>query len=203
MSYREKLVWTIQPKESFKVIRSCSKCGCKTKYINTRNFRVNANGNCLDIWLIYQCEKCKTTLNLGIFERVNPHKVPIDQYKKFLANDEELAFNYGTNKELFQNNKAEIDKDEIDYEVVEDSDPNELKKCSNMTVVIKNPYSLKIRLEKIISKQFEMSRMQAKRLVESGMISNEQGRDLKKIFICDGLEFMIRNLNDTVYYRNN
>ncbi|MFA9377472.1 MAG: DUF1062 domain-containing protein [Lachnotalea sp.] len=206
MSYQEKLVWTIQPKESYKVVRSCSKCGCKSKYVNTGNFRVNANGNSLDIWLIYQCEKCKTTLNLSIFERVKPNKVPKTQYQKFLSNDEKLAFEYGVNKELFQTNKAEIDDDEIEYEVIvnanigvnENTNMIKNKSRCDKTILINNPYSLKIRLEKLISKQFEISRMQIKKLVECGIISNEDGRDLKKIIIYDGLEVTIRNLNDMV-----
>ena len=69
MSYLKKIEYEIVPKECFKVTRNCSGCGTKTRYINTKRFRVNANGNKLDVWLIYQCEKCKHTFNLAIYER--------------------------------------------------------------------------------------------------------------------------------------
>ncbi|WP_084023929.1 DUF1062 domain-containing protein [Clostridium taeniosporum] len=40
-----------------------NKCNEKIHYINSGKFRVNANKNNIDIWLIYQCEKCKSTWN--------------------------------------------------------------------------------------------------------------------------------------------
>lgn len=195
MSYQEKLVWTIVPKESFKVLRNCSKCGCKSKYSNTGNFRVNANGNFLDVWLIYQCEKCKNTLNLEIYERVSPSKVPRSQYHKFLANDDELAFTYGRKKEFFQKNKAEIELEEMEYEVQANSTIRDMRSESDKNVVIKNPYSLKIRLDKVLAKQLQISRAQVKKLVENGNVFYNQEKDLKKVIIYENLEFTIKNLN--------
>lgn len=195
MSYKEKEVWTIIPKESFKVLRNCSKCGCKSIYSNTGNFRVNANGNSLDVWLIYQCDKCKNTYNLGIYERINPRRIPIEQYKKFLANDKGMAFNYGTQKELFQKNKAEIDINELIYEIMEAVDMKIRKSNKDRSIVIKNPYSLKIRLDKVISKQLEISRAQVKKLMISGLIYNNQDKDLKKVSIYDDMEIFIKNFS--------
>lgn len=110
MSYRKKIEYGNIAKQSFKIYYRCAKCRCKKKFINTGKFRVNANGHKLDVWLIYQCEKCKHTYNLSIYERISPFKVPEEEYKKFMENDEELALLYGRNKELFMKNKAEIVK---------------------------------------------------------------------------------------------
>lgn len=93
---------------SYEVIRKCAKCGKKEHFINTGCFRVNANGNKVDVWLIYQCAKCKHSLNLTIYERRKPSRIPQDEYERFMANDEELALQYGLDKEFFARNKAEI-----------------------------------------------------------------------------------------------
>jgi len=69
MSYLKKIEYEIVLKDSFRIIRNCPKCGRKTYFQNTKKFRINANGNKLDIWLIYQCEECNHTLNLSIYER--------------------------------------------------------------------------------------------------------------------------------------
>jgi hypothetical protein len=98
----------VQGKKCYKILRKCGKCGCKKNYINTKRFRVNANGNRVDIWLIYQCEKCKHTYNLPIYERIRPSAIEKDEYERFLANDEELAEIYGKDKSIFAKNKAEI-----------------------------------------------------------------------------------------------
>ncbi len=70
MSYLRKYEYIIIPDESYTIIRHCPNCGIKSSYINSTNFRVNANGNRIDVWLIYQCKKCKHTYNLSIIERM-------------------------------------------------------------------------------------------------------------------------------------
>ncbi len=53
MSYLCEIEYEIILKDSFWVARNCPKCGRKTHYITTKKFRINANGNKLDVWLIY------------------------------------------------------------------------------------------------------------------------------------------------------
>ena len=48
MSYLREIRYEIVLEDSFWVFRNCSKCGRKTHFINTKKFRVNANGNKLD-----------------------------------------------------------------------------------------------------------------------------------------------------------
>ena len=79
----------------YTVIHRCGGCGKKMPFVSTRRFRVNANKNKLDIWLIYQCRRCRHTLNIPIYERVSPRKISAELYEKFLANDEDLAMQYG------------------------------------------------------------------------------------------------------------
>ena len=105
--------YMIQPRDSYVVLRKCPKCGCKMRFINTNNFRVNANGNLIDIWLIYQCEKCKHSYNLTIYERVKPSTIERKDYEDFLSNNITLALKYGKDKSMFDKNRAEIDVNQI------------------------------------------------------------------------------------------
>ena len=93
-----------------KVIHKCGRCGRKMIFISTRRFRVNANKNKLDVWLIYQCKKCKHTLNIPIYERISPQKIPKELYEGFLANDEELAVRYGSDAALFKSKNFVTEK---------------------------------------------------------------------------------------------
>lgn len=90
------------------VIHRCGGCGKKMPFVSTRRFRVNANKNKLDVWLIYQCGKCRHTLNIPIYERVPPQKIPKELYEGFLANDEALACQYGADAALFKRNHLQI-----------------------------------------------------------------------------------------------
>ena len=92
------------------VLHRCARCGRKMIFISTRRFRVNANKNRLDVWLIYQCERCRHTLNIPIYERVSLEKIPQDLYEKFLANDEELAVRYGADAAWLRGKKFVVKK---------------------------------------------------------------------------------------------
>ncbi len=96
--------------KEYQVIHKCGHCGRKMVFITTRRFRVNANKNKLDIWLIYQCKKCKHTLNIPIYERVSPQKIPKELYERFLENDEELAIRYGCDTALFKSKNFLVEK---------------------------------------------------------------------------------------------
>ena len=172
MSYLKKIEYEIILKDSFWVIRNCPKCGRKTHFINTKKFRINANGNKLDIWLIYQCEECKHTLNLAIYERQRVSSIPREEYQRFLENNEQLAEMYGKNMQLFRKNKADIDFDRLSYDFVKLHEGAENSELGEQIVVtINNPYQLKIRPEKQIAEVLGLSRSQVKSLLDKGEIA--------------------------------
>lgn len=172
MSYLRKIEYEMTPGDSFSVIRGCAKCGRKTHFVNTGKFRVNANGNQLDVWLIYQCEECKHTLNLAIYERQKVSSIPKEEYQRFLDNDEALALRYGADVRLFQKNKAEIDAERVSvtFTKLRETEENcESSRLGNeVMITIHNPLGLKIRLEKQIAMVLGLSRSQVKRMFETG-----------------------------------
>lgn len=171
MSYLRKIEYEIVLKDSFWVIRSCPKCGRKTHYRNTNKFRINANGNKLDVWLIYHCTECKHTLNIAIYERKKVSSIPKEEYQCFLENDETLAEMYGKRMQLFRTNKADIDPDKLHYEFVKQHETMENCEFGERVVItINNPCQLKIHAEKQIAMVLGLSRSQVKSLLEKGDI---------------------------------
>ncbi|WP_353095116.1 DUF1062 domain-containing protein [Tissierella praeacuta] len=166
MGYLRKFEYKIIQKDSYKIIRNCAGCGCKATYLSTEKFRINANGKYLDIWLIYQCEKCKHTYNLSIYERIKVTDISKSDYDKFLMNDLDFALDYGMNKQLLLKNKADIDWTSVDYHII--GDDIEFKQGDYIEVY--NPQQLKIRTDKLISNILQISRNKAKLLEENGTI---------------------------------
>ena len=167
MSYLRKIEYEIVLKDSFLIIRNCPKCGRKSHYINTKKFRVNANGNKLDIWLIYQCAECKHTLNLAIYERKKASSITKEEYQCFLDNDEQLAERYGKDMQLFRTNKADIDFDRLHYGVIKLHETKEISGFGEQIIItVKNPNQMKIRSEKQIAMVLGLSRNQVKSLLE-------------------------------------
>lgn len=169
MSYSEKKIYEIIPVGSYRVIKKCAKCGAKSNFVNTNSFRVNANGNKLDVWLIYQCEKCKQTYNLSIYERKNRSEIKKEEYEKFLANDIALSTMYGNNKMLFTKNKAEIDMENVGYRlaVLEEKGTGETRR-----IEIRNPYAIKIRTDRLLSGILQLTRNTVKVMIKEGRLSD-------------------------------
>lgn len=174
MSYIKKIEYEIIPEESFKVIRKCSGCGAKTYFKNTGKFRVNANGNKLDIWLIYQCEKCKHTFNLTIYERKKPSSISSNEYESFLSNDEDLAKTCGTNLQLFRQNQAEVDIQNMKYHY-QKKNVERIQNNYNehIVIIIHNPCCLKIRPEKQLAEILELSTSYVKKLLDRKEITTD------------------------------
>lgn len=170
MSYL-KTEYEIVPTESFCVIRGCCGCGRKTHFRNTHKFRVNANGSLLDVWLIYQCEHCRHTLNLAIYERQKVSAVPKAEYEAFLRNDAQLAQQYGKTLSLFQKNKAEVAFEQMNYSYAKLHEPPQSSSPEEpMALTIHNPCGLKIRPEKQIAEVLGLSRSQVKKRMAQGEI---------------------------------
>lgn len=175
MSYLRKIEYKMEPTQSFHVVRNCAGCGTKANYINTGRFRVNANGNKLDVWLIYQCEKCKHTFNLSIYERKNPGKIPQEEYEKFLENNEELAAEYGKSLPFFARNRAEVEKESVVYgykaesgEWIGTEEQTAYRKGD--LIVVHNPYGMRVRVEKQVAEILNVSRSQVKKIMEKNEI---------------------------------
>ncbi len=167
MSYYKKIKYTVIPKTSYTITRNCPKCGSNACFESTNKFRVNANANKFDIWLIYQCKKCKSTYNLSVYERIGLKNIGKDKYNKFLNNDENLALKTGTLKEIFAKNKANINLNNIDFEIV-CYEKDFAFKDGTYNLTIENPYNLKIKTEKIVSRILKVSKNRLKQLQNSG-----------------------------------
>ncbi len=162
MSYFNATVYRIVPKKSYRIVRGCPGCGRKTGYCNSGNFRVNANKSRIDVWLIYRCEKCSHTYNLTIYERIRPAEMEREEYLHFLQNDARTAIRYGTDKTLFSKNKAEIDWEEISYDI---SPVGQVSTADNV-IVIENPYELRLRTDKVLAEILRVTRSRVRQMVK-------------------------------------
>lgn len=145
MSYLRKIEYRIVPKNSYEIYRNCQGCGCKINFYNTNCFRVNANGSILK-----------------------------HEYEEFLCNSPKLAFEYGTNITLFLNNRVEIDRESLKYElkIMFNSNDNDIFIYEKGdTIFIHNDYFLKVRVDKILANILNVSRNRVKELLKDHIIS--------------------------------
>ena len=180
MSYVNKLEYMIVPTNTFHILRGCAGCGCKQTFVCKGRFRVNANGNHLDVWLIYGCEKCGHTYNLPIYERVRADRIPKAEYQKFLENDEKTLFQYGTDKSLFIKNRAEIDWNSLEYEIMPINKQRVAVGHNPIWMELCNFYDIPVRKEKIASEILQISRGKVTEMIKEGLLSVDVIKNRKR-----------------------
>lgn len=183
------IIWNIQCESSPSVIRYCKKCGKKTEYISSGQFRVNAQRKYLDIWLIYKCEKCNTTWNSTIYSRINPKNIDGSLLEKFHNNDETLSKEYEMNTELLQRNGAEVQYPvyKISGEDFTSNEPIELK--------IRSDYYLPVKVSAILKDKLKLSQNALLSLIDHERISTISKQDLRKLRLNNGVTLLVNNLD--------
>ena len=182
--------YTILPVQAFPVYRSCPGCGVKRRFVSTGKFRINANGSRLDVWLIYQCECCRHTWNLTVYERVQ--KLAEKEYRQFAENDPSLALQWGCRKEVFLKNHVQPAVEEVAYEIRKNRENPE----DGQVWLLRDPYRLHIRTERILAELLEISRSRIHKMKMEGEITwKETEEGTKDVFqnrsACDPQDFMI------------
>lgn len=175
--------YKIVPKDAFRILRSCSGCGQKMSYCSTGHFRINANKSLLDVWLIYQCPKCRHTYNLPVYERVRAAQIEPEEYQRFLKNDADTALRYGLDKRLFVRSRAQIDQDAVEYELIrEENQPDEtilaplpeLPRETQLFLIVRDPFELNVRADRLAAELLQISRSRVKRLLKDGEMEIRQ-----------------------------
>ncbi|MGL5676257.1 MAG: GNAT family N-acetyltransferase [Cellulosilyticaceae bacterium] len=176
---QETIKWEVVPKDEPKVAKNCPKCGGHALFENSGKFRVNANQSKIDVWLIYQCRECKATWNMTLLTRVNPKEIEEELYKKFLANDRQLAKIYAFDRGTHMRNKSTLSYEGIAYDINGKEIVLEaIKEVISIQIQCKYPFD--IRLDKILSQKLGISREQVKKLVKAGNISSGTEKHLMK-----------------------
>ncbi len=191
MSYLNKYKWELIPKNLPKVKRSCPKCNKKSHYINSEKFRVNANKNNLDVWVIYQCENCKSTWNMTIYERVKPYEINKSEYKKFLYNDLELIRKYAFNLSIYNKNKVEVILENMDYRLISKNLGVNYKKELELIIEIECKYLINIRIDRLLGERLGLSRSKIKKKVQVGEIFVEDNEIYLNMKIKHGMKIHI------------
>ncbi len=182
----------IIPSSQPTVIRSCPKCGNRCEYESTGNFRVNANQSLIDVWLIYQCKKCKSTWNMDILTRTHPKTIEKELYQKFLQNDSKLALRYAYDSAAHSRNKSTLSYEGIPYEIKScNAFLPALEECFQLEIICE--YPLDIRVDKILSQIFGISREQIKKMCGNGKITAKNSSNVEKAKVKNGMLICFNN----------
>lgn len=185
-----KYLWEILPLSSPVVLKNCPKCGNRSAYQCSGNFRVNANQNHIDVWLIYLCQNCKSTWNMEILSRKDRKTINRELYQKFLSNDPELAREYAFDISIHKRDKSTLDYGGLLYDISGDNfSLLELKEAVELEIICK--YAVDLRLDLLLSRKLQVSREYMKRIIEQNKIWVEGLQASGKEKVKNGLRINI------------
>ena len=191
MTRKHRVKWIVTPKELPKVLRRCPKCGKKTEYENSGKFRVNANGNLLDVWLIYCCGICGTSWNMTVYERIAAKDLESGEYMGFLSNDAALVARYGSSRAVFAANRAEPVVHAGEYTVRETKLPELCRAQEWNETEISLDGTIKIRVDALFARQWGISRSRVKELCSRGLLRDGEGMVDPGMRVRDGQVFFL------------
>ncbi|WP_343561253.1 DUF1062 domain-containing protein [Sphingobacterium sp.] len=164
---QKKYTWTISPKNTPILKKSCSHCDSKQFYCSEK-FRINAQKKNVDVWLIYRCVKCDSTYNLILFSRTRLTAINSILFNKFQNNDTELAWKYAFSEEMRRKNKVEADLTTVSYALQYDQISNDELLSSNervLTFEVDYPHDFQLRLSSLIRACLNLSSRQLDQLI--------------------------------------
>ncbi|AQS11341.1 hypothetical protein CLOBY_34970 [Clostridium saccharobutylicum] len=198
MSYFKKYQWELVPENLPIIRRNCPKCNEKVRYINSEKFRVNANKNSIDIWLIYQCEKCKSTWNMAIYERIKPYDINKHEYEKFLSNDKELAREYAFDLSIYNKNKAEVILEGVNYKLIQKKLEAYYKNENELVIEIVCNDLIELRVDKLLSDTLGISRNKIKNMNKKGVIFIKDNKNSLNMKVRDRMEIHVLNVVENI-----
>lgn len=170
----EPVIWNIQYRTLPAVLRHCKKCGRKSEYFCSGEFRINAQQKSLDIWLIYKCARCNTTWNSTIYSRVSPRQLGASMLERFHSNDQMLVKQYAMDVSLLQKNGREIVLPV--YEII--GEDVSLEKA--VSIKIQSQYYLPLKISAILRRKLGITQREFDALLLNNRIQSNTQQDLRK-----------------------
>lgn len=172
MSFPFFVQWTVLSAESLHIERHCARCGRITPFESTDKFRLNANGNRLDAWLIYRCRFCGNRWNRTLFERRPVRSLPPETLEALQGNDAGLARSFAARPPIrtdrFRSGGAAAFR--IEAKILSLARPVE----DGLELVLLNPVNLRIRLDRVLAEGLSVSRKKVHALAEAGVICSRR-----------------------------
>jgi hypothetical protein len=160
-----KALWVVRELARPTIVKACVTCP-SDRHRPTGKFRVNANGKLLDVWMLIGCVRCDRTSKVPVHERVNVRALPHEALLMFENNDPAMVRRVLLSADagrLDWTGTWELETDMPFYDV-HDPGPAPLE------VVVRFELPVPVRVERLLTAGFGVSRPVIRAMVEAGRI---------------------------------
>jgi len=164
------ILWTVVPEMAPRPWLHCSRCGENRPFRSTGKFRLNANGKCLDAWLIYGCVECGQTWKRTILKRQGVATLEPSFLAALQANDLQLARRIALDTDhLRQPNHRHTTSGPVLVEKMVLSPATAPSHHLEIRLVLPVPCSM--RLDRLLARELGITRLRLRRLQLDGRLA--------------------------------
>jgi hypothetical protein len=165
-----KALWVVTELGLPAIVRACVSCR-STRHHPTGKFRVNASGKLLDVWMLIGCELCDRTSKIPVHERIHVQALDHDRLLMFENNNPVMVRQLTMDTALAGRAAYRLDWTGA-WELETDMPFYELERAdaAPLEVVIRFELPAPVRIEKLLTAGFGLSRSAVRRMVDSGRI---------------------------------
>jgi hypothetical protein len=171
--------WVIRELRLPAFVKACESCR-SARHRPTGKFRVNANGKLLDVWMLISCEQCGHTSKIPVHERIQVRALDRERRLRFENNDPAMVRELAVDAALTSRAGYQLDWCGT-WKLVTGMPPGELELAdpAPLKVTVSFELPVPIRVEKLLTSGFGLSRPVVRGLVYSGRIRLPMAIDAK------------------------
>lgn len=165
-----KALWVVKELGLPAIVKVCVSCR-STRHHPTGKFRVNASGKLLDVWMLIGCELCGRTSKIPLHERIHVRALDHERLLMFENNDPAMVRRLTMDAGLAGRSAYRLDWRGT-WELETDLPFYELERedAAPLEVVVRFELPAPIRVEKLLTAGFGLSRPAMRDMVDSGRI---------------------------------
>lgn len=163
-------LWVIRELGLPAIVKGCVACAA-TRHRPTGKFRVNANGKLLDVWMLICCVQCGRTSKIPVYERTRAQSLQGERLAMFENNDPAMVRDLAMDATLASKAAYQLDWSGT-WELDTGARCREPERpgLAPLTILIRFELPAPIRVEKLLTTGFGLSRSAIRSMVDSGRI---------------------------------
>jgi hypothetical protein len=174
-----KALWVVTELGLPTIVKACVSCR-STRHHPTGKIRVNANHKLLDVWLLIGCAECGRTSKIPVHERINVRALENERLVMFENNDPAMVRQLTMDATLARRAAYQLDWTGT-WQLDTDIPFYDLQRgdAAPLEVIIRFELPAPVRVEKLLTIGFGLSRPVVRGMVDSGRIRLPMSIDAK------------------------
>jgi hypothetical protein len=169
--------WVIRELRLPAIVRACVSCR-SARHHPTGKFHVNANGKLFDVWMLICCERCGRTAKIPVHERIHVQALGRERLRMFETNDPVMVRDLALDAVLAGRAGYQLDWSGT-WELDTGMPSGGLEHPAPLIVTIRFEIPVPIRVEKLLTTGFGLSRPAVRGMVYAGRIRLPMAVDTK------------------------